>query len=110
MADVILNIKIPDIWTIKVLDAFNAIASNELVIRTAKARPNINSGLVGHWKFTIGEKQPAETNKQFGERVLRELGKAVIDMVDEAEDNIRYKAEIDAITLPNSDVPPDILE
>ena len=50
-----------------------------------------------------------ETNKEFGERVLRELGKAVVNMVDKAEDMNRYKTEVAAIEPPVSDVPSDVL-
>ena len=57
----------------------------------------------------IAEKGGGETNKQFGERVLRELGKAIVHLVDKAEDDIRYRTEISAVDPPVSDVPDDVL-
>lgn len=105
MADVVLNITVPEVWTTKVLDAFNAIAGAELILETRNhiSYPN------GRWDFRFSGKQPNETDKQFGERVLRELGKAVVNMVDHAEDEVRYKNEVAAIVPPSSDVPTDIL-
>lgn len=101
MADVILEITVPEAWQAKVLDAFNTITDKHLIIRNASDSNGRD--------FRIAGKQPVENNKQFGERVLRELGKAVVDMVDKAEDEIRYKNEIDAVAPPASDVPGDIL-
>jgi len=63
----------------------------------------------GHWDFSIEEKQLTENNKQFGERVLRELGKAVVHMVDKAEDYTKYRNEVATIIPPASDVPENIL-
>lgn len=101
MADVILEVTVPDAWTVKVLDAFNAITDTNIEIEVRS--------LGGSWNFNIGNKLPAESNKQFGERVLRELGKAIVHMVDKAEDRIRYNNEVAAITPPISDVSDDIL-
>jgi len=106
MADVILNITVPDAWIVKVLDAFNTITDTHMSI---EAGGNPENEFDGRWDFRIQTKQPAETNKQFGERVLRELGKAVVHMVDKAEDDVRYRNEVAAIEPPSSDVPEDIL-
>lgn len=103
MADVTLNITVPDVWATKVLDAFNIITNTNLTIEAMKNELN------GHWNFSIDPKNGAENNKQFGERVLRELGKAIVNMVDKAEDEIRYRNAISAITPPASNVPDDVL-
>ena len=109
MADVILNITVPDAWVTRVLDAFNIVADTHMIIEARGHAPNSEDEFDGRWDFRIEEKQPAENNKQFGERVLRELGKAVVHMVDKTEDYIRYRNEVAAITSPVSDVPEDIL-
>ena len=105
MADVILEITVPEAWVSKVLNAFNKITGTQMQIE-AMGHPD---GFDGRWSFTIAEKQPDENNKQFGERVLRELGIAVVNMVDIAEDSERYNTAVFAITPPASDVPTDIL-
>ena len=109
MPDAILSITVPDAWVVRVLNAFNAITDTHMVIEARNYTPDPADEFDGHWDFRIEDKQPAETNKQFGERVLRELGKAVVHMVDKAEDDIRYRNEVAAITPPSSDVPDDIL-
>ena len=109
MADVILNITVPDVWVTRVLNAFNIITDTYISIEAKGHAPDPDDEFDGRWDFRIEDKQLTETNKQFGERVLRELGKAVVHMVDKAEDDVRYRTEVAAITPPASDVPDDIL-
>ncbi len=101
--DVNLEVTIPEAKVTKVLDSFNTIADTHMEIISR------GNDFDGHWDFIIEDKQPGENDKEFSERVLRKLGKAVIDMVDIAEDTDRYNAEIAALTPPESDVDPDIL-
>ena len=108
MADVTLEITVPDAWIIRVLNAFNTITDTHISLEARSHAPNPENELDGRWDFRIKNKQPTETNKQFGERVLRELGKAVVHMVDKAEDDIRYRNEVAAIIPPASDVPDGI--
>jgi len=109
MANAILNITVPDAWVTRVLDAFNTITDTQLTIEAKDYTPNSENEFDGHWDFKIEGKLSTENNKRFGERVLRELVKAVVHMVDKAEDDVRYRNEVAAITLPASDVPNDIL-
>lgn len=109
MADVILNITIPDAYVAKVIDAFTKVAGMEMRIEAQKHTPDISERFNGHWQFTISPKGTSESLKDFGERCFRELGKAIINMVDKAEDEQRYRNEISAIIPPESDVPEDIL-
>ena len=109
MANVILNIVVPDIWVIRVLNAFNTITDTHMTIEARGHASNPEDEFDGRWDFRIQDKQSIETNKQFGERILRELGKAVVHMVDKAEDDVRYRAEVAAIKPPVSDVLDDIL-
>jgi hypothetical protein len=106
MADVVLNITVPDAWTTKVLSAFNAITDTHITIDARDPDP---ASFNGRWDFTIAAKGGGESNKQFGERVLRELGKAVVHMVDKAEDYDRYKTAVAAVPPAESDVPDGVL-
>ena len=103
MADVILTITIPDAMVTRTLDAFNTITDTHMTIEARR------DDFDGRWDFHILPKDTGETNKQFGQRVLRELGKAVINMVDKAEDETRYRTEVAAVVPPVSDVPEDVL-
>ena len=109
MADVILNITVPYAWVTRVLNAFNTVTDTHMMLEARGHAPNPANEFDGRWDFRIPDKLPTETNKEFGERILRELGKAVVHMVDKAEDDIRYRNEVAAITPPVSDVPDDIL-
>jgi hypothetical protein len=109
MADVILEITIPDAYVTKAIDAFTTIAGKHMMIEARGHAPDPANEFNGMWDFRIDEKDAAETLKQFGERCFRELGKAVINMVDKAEDVDRYRSEVSAVTPPASDVPSDIL-
>lgn len=111
MADVILQIRIPDAYVTKALDAFNKITNTHIGIEARGSSPNPVEDFDGKWDFPkpIAPKNIDETNKQFGERVLRELGKAVINMVILAEKNKNYRETVAAIPLPTSNIPDDIL-
>jgi hypothetical protein len=109
MADVILNITVPDAWVTKVLNAFNTITDTHMTVSSRGSNPNPALDFDGHWDFRITDKVVSEDNKEFGERVSREILKAVVNMVDKAEDSVRYKTEVAAIVAPASDVDPDIL-
>ena len=108
MADIPLTVTVPDAWVIKVLNAFNTVADTHITL-VARGSGDPETEFVGCWDFRIDVKQAGETNIEFGERVLRELGKAVINMVDKAEDEQRYKVEIATIIPPASDVPAGVL-
>ncbi len=107
--DVILNITIPDAYTARALNAFTKISDCHITIEARGHNPDPALEFNGHWDFRIDPQGAGETAKQFGERCLRELGKAVINMVDKAEDEIRYRNEVGAVSPPVSDVPEDIL-
>lgn len=110
MADVALEIIVPDAWVTKVLDAFNIITYTHMTVEASNHGPNPEDEFDGRWDFHISPKNGGENNKQFGERVLRELGKAIVNMVDYAEDRTRYNIEIAAISPPESDVSDDVLQ
>lgn len=103
MADVQITITIPDAWTTKVLDAFQRTSGKNL--RLEAHGPDSHSD----WSFTIGPQGPGESAVAFGKRFITQLGKAVVDMVDYADDRDRYSSEISAIQPPQSDVPEGII-
>ena len=105
MADVTLEITIPEEYTEYVLEAITALAGTNMSIEIHNTSTNLN----GSWNFTIAP-QGSETAKQFGERFLRKLGIAAIKLYDYVEDNERYRGEVSNITPPTQDVPDNILE
>ena len=108
MADVILEVTIPDAATTKVLNAFTAIADTHLEIH-ARGSGDPETEFRGKWDFRIDPQAGGETAKDFGERVLRSLGLAVVKMVDLAEDTIRHADAVAAVDPPASDVSDDVL-
>lgn len=105
MANITLEITVLDEHIEKIVEAFTYIAGNTVTINMDRGH-----GVDCPWSFVIQPKSREENLKQFGERFLRELGKAVIKMYDYSEDYERYRTDISNITLPSQDIPEDILE
>lgn len=105
MANITLEITILDEHIEKIVEAFTYIAGNTVMINMVGGH-----GIDCPWSFVIQPKSGEENLKQFGERFLRELGKAAVRMYDYSEDYGRYKTDISNITLPSQDIPEDILE
>ncbi len=80
-----------------------------MTIEARGSSPDPANDFNARWDFRIAPQQPGETAKQFGQRVLRELGKAVIKMVNKAEDETRYRTQVAAVVPPASDVPDNVL-
>ena len=102
MADIILEIKIPSIHAARALDYLNKANEKCIAINIME--------LGSRWEFSYQPKQETENNKQYAERVISSLTRALMRTVDYSEDNDRYGAEINAITPPNQDVPDDIVQ
>lgn len=100
MADVVLSITIPDAWRTTTLAAFTAVVGASMTLQSS-------NGLNTQWTFTIPA-QGGLTDRQFCEKVFRELGEAVVNMVDIDADRTRYNTELAALTPPASDVPDNI--
>ena len=109
MADVQLTITIPDVHTTRVLDAFTKAAGARIELMAHKHTEN--NDFNANWSFEYAEQDTAggETAKQFGARVILELTKALVKMVDYAEDQARYRTEVSAITPAAQDVPEDVI-
>ena len=104
MADITLNLNIPDAYVSRAVDAFNGLAGKRIEMMAHGEDFN------GNWSFQIAPKDPGENLKDFGTRFFRELGLAAIRMWDYAEDQDRYRGEVALITPASQDVPDDAIE
>ena len=107
MADVTLQITIPEAHTGTVLDALNKTSGASLSISAQKFTEN--KVFDSEWRFMYEPKGATETNKQFSVRAILELVKALVKMVDYAEDQDRYRTAVTAIPQAEQDVPDDII-
>ena len=103
MADIILNITIPEEHTIKVLQTLTLLAGKQLRLEAF-----LSSSSLVEWGFKFLPRGDTEPAKDFGERVIREFLKAAVKMVDYAEDRTRYDLEVSQIPPASQDVPEDI--
>lgn len=103
MPDVTLQITIPEEYQTRVINAFTLMAGARLELMADK------SDIRAHYSFVIEPQGEGENLLAFGTRFVRELGKAVVDMVDLSQDEQRYRDAINAVPTPSSDVPNDIL-
>jgi len=109
VADVNLEITVPDAWTSRVLAAFTAITNTHIqIISHGSSVDHID--FHGKIDFKIDEQQPGETAKQFGERVLRDFGKHIVKLVELAADEVRYDEDVADVNPPTENVPEDILQ
>lgn len=104
MADISLTIIIPDEYQSLVIDSFSRITDRPLKLSCH------SNDFEGSWEFSIAGKTEEESYLDYGKRVICELGKAVINLVDLKDDTDRYVVEVGAIDLPESDIPNDVLE
>ena len=107
MADVDLTITIPDAHTVRVLDAFTKAAGARIELMAHKHTEN--NEFNANWSYSYDEQQPGETAKQFAVRVILEQIKALVKLVDYAEDQDRYRTAVAAITPATQDVPDNIV-
>jgi len=102
-----LTITIPDAHTVRVLDAFTKAAGARIELMAHKSTPTKEFN--ANWSFQYAEKDASENDKQFAIRAILELIKALVKMVDYAEDQDRYRTEVSAITPAAQDVPDNIV-
>ena len=107
MADVTLNIVIPDAHTTRVLAAFTKTAGARIELMAHKHTEN--NDFNANWSYSYDEQQLGETDKQFAVRVILEQIKALVKLVDYAEDQDRYRTAVSAITPATQDVPDNIV-
>lgn len=108
MADVTLNLIIPDVWVSRCLDAFTLASGRHLVLKTGDISAGPKDTIT--WDFELGKKDTGETNTEFGKRVCKELVIALIRMVEYAQDEQRYWDDVDDVVAPAQSVPDDIVQ
>lgn len=104
MADIVLNITIPEEHQQCVIDGFTSASGKNLNLSI------IHNTLDGRWDFIIDPKQPDETMKEFGERFFIKLGIAVIRLIAVCRDTQRYQLEVGEVERPSQDIPDDVLK
>jgi anaerobic ribonucleoside-triphosphate reductase len=100
MADITLNITIPDNWVnrVKVVNHNMANVTFDFVLNNANIQ------------LRYQEIQDGETEKQFAERIVRDIYKSFISLYELDKDyKERYIPAQQAIQTPNVDLPEDIL-
>jgi len=107
MADITLEITIPDAHTARVLDAFTKAAGARIDMSAHKSTETKEFN--ANWNYSYAEQGDTETAKQFAVRVIIEQIKALVRMVDYAEDQDRYRTAVSAITPATQDVPDNII-
>jgi len=110
---VILEVPVPDAAVTQVMGAFTTIVDTHMTLSARGSRDpeaaDPEFEFSGKWDFRIDPQEAGENDKQFGERVLRSLGLAVVKMVDLSEDTIRHADAVAAVDPPASDVSDDVL-
>ena len=110
MADIVLETTIPDAWQAPVIEAFLELGGKRIEIRVESMD---GSHYRSDWIIKDGnfpEKNGGESLVQYGERVLRELGKAVVFAHDKKKDDDRVKGEYAAIVPAANDLPDDVIQ
>ena len=102
-----LTITIPDAHTTRVLDAFTKAAGARIELMAHKHTEN--NDFNANWSYSYDEQGGAETAKQFAIRVITEQIKALVKLVDYAEDQDRYRTAVSAIPPAEQDVPDEIV-
>ena len=109
MPDITLEILVREAVQDKVVAAFTTLTGCHMEL-SARGHGDPENEFDGRWDFTIPEQAVGENLVVFSERFVRSLGVAAINLVDKAEDTVRYRDEIAIVAPPVSDVADDILE
>ena len=102
--DVPVTITIPDAHTTKVLNTYLTLAGKRIELMVHGENFN------GNWTYTFDTKDAGESNTEFAKRVFSDGIKAMVKLVDLAEDQDRYRSEVAALTPAAQDVVDGILE
>lgn len=104
-----ITITIPDEHTGTVLEAFQDLSGKmmSLEVQSDSRDPN---ALDGRWGFEINEKDPVESNLQFGKRFLAELIRATVRLHKSAEAFNDYRIAVSQIQIAEPNVPNEIAQ
>ena len=108
-AAVDMTITVPDAAVTPVLEAMEMLAGTHMTLE-ARGHGNPEEEFDGRWDFTIAEKAAGETQKQFAERFTKELLRASVRLVRQAEEDARYRAEIAEIEPPDVNIPDGVIQ
>ncbi len=114
MADVVLQITIPDVNVARVLAAITILAGKNIMLEAenVKGTGETNRDFLdwrGRISYSYAVKGGVETNRDFAVRAVRSVIIAMVRMVDLAEDEERYRAAVAAVPQPLQDVPDNII-
>ena len=101
MADINLNITVPEAHAATTLEALEALAGLDLKVASKT--------LEAVHLFNFKEKQQGESNKDFVERATIEIVKALVKLKFLGDDRAKYKDDVSNIVLDETAVPNDIL-
>lgn len=105
MADITLNIIIPDAQLTRVVEYLNKLPGSMMKIEIDKH----NTLRAEAWLREPIPDKGTDSYKVYGEKIFRRIGLMLFDALDISEDEIRYHSEVSTIIPPSSDVPEDIL-
>ena len=104
MADININLKIPNAHVSTAWKAINALADTHMTIEARGHASDPVDKLDVRFDFRIELQKDGETNKQFAERWLSEYVRAVIKGYWLSVDNKRYREDVSAVSLPMESV------
>lgn len=98
--------------TIQLVITFDSSNTNRIKTAFDNATTKTNRIIVGNtiMNMDIAAQGGSETDKQYGQRVLRELGKYYMKASEKDTDKERHAGEVEALDPPDQNVPEDILE
>ena len=101
MADIDLTITLKSDFISRILDSLNGSADKNISL-------SIDSGV--HFEWSYVNKAEGESNKQFGERFLKEMIRAFVRTFELSLDQTRFSDEINALIPISQSVPNEIVE
>jgi len=104
MADVKLEITIPDTHVTRVLEAFTGLAGIQLGLEAHEEEYH------GSWSYKYQPKQTGENNRDFAIRAIKQNILALVRMYDYSQDKERYRNAVAQIPRAKQDVPDNIIE
>lgn len=109
MADININIKIPEEHIVIAWEAINAYCGAYMTIEARSSDSNPEDELDIRFDFRIDPKDLDETNKQFAERWISEYVKAAIKGYWLADDTKRYREDVTAVDPPTQIVDENVV-
>jgi hypothetical protein len=100
MAEIELQATLNGEYMTRIFDGFNGCAGINIVMQ-----PEGGSD----WTWMYAPKQGGETDKDYAERIVREMIRAIVRCSEYSEDVVRHSEDVNDITPPSQDVPDEIV-